>query len=89
MAYNEQKNIVDYSEYIDNKSIKSRDYDSQGNFKSFSVLIMMDPCLLKEEKYKQMVLDYYNLELPTCQTPMWPKLNDKAGINHYTCHQCR
>lgn len=31
VAYNEQKNIVDYSEYIDNKSIKSRDYDSQGN----------------------------------------------------------
>ena len=31
VTYNEQKNIVDYSEYIDNESIKSRDYDSDGN----------------------------------------------------------
>ena len=31
VAYNEQKSMVDYSEYIDNKSVKGRDYDSQGN----------------------------------------------------------
>lgn len=31
VGYNENKNIVSYSEYIDDNSIKSRDYDSQGN----------------------------------------------------------
>jgi hypothetical protein len=31
VTYNEQKNIVNYFESLDNKSIKSREYDSQGN----------------------------------------------------------
>lgn len=31
VAYNENKNIVSYSEYINNESIKGRDYDSDGN----------------------------------------------------------
>lgn len=63
-------------------------YNKDNEFINFSVMIMLDPCLLNDDKYKQMILDNYNLELKNCQIPMWPKLNDRAGINHYTCHFC-
>ena len=36
-----------------------------------------------------MILNYYNLELPNCLDPMWPNLNNRAGIDHYTCHNCK
>lgn len=36
-----------------------------------------------------MILDYYNLELPNCLNPMWPNLNNRAGIDHYMCHNCK
>ena len=31
VAYNDQKNIVDYSEYVDKKSVKDREFDENGN----------------------------------------------------------
>ena len=63
-------------------------YDKENTFKYFTIMIMMDPCLFTN-KYKQMILDYYNLELPNCLDPMWPNLNNRAGIDHYMCHNCK
>ena len=80
---------VSFDNYPRGRVMVDPNYDNDNNFTKFSVMILMDPCLLKDDKYKQMILDYYNLDLPNCQIPMWPKLNDRAGINHYTCHNCK
>lgn len=80
---------VSYDYYPRGRVMVDPNYDANNKFTKFSVMIMMDPCLLKDNKYKQLVIDYYNLDLPNCQIPMWPNLNDKAGINHYTCHMCK
>lgn len=64
-------------------------YNNNNEFTNYNVLIMADPCIIENDNYKELIMDYYNLELPQCQKPMWPKLNEKAGINHYTCNNCR
>lgn len=64
-------------------------YNSNNEFTNYSVLIMADPCIVENDKYKEMIIDYYNLDAPRCQKPMWPRLNEKAGINHYSCNNCR
>lgn len=80
---------VSFDYYPRGRVMVDPNYDINNKFINFSVMIMMDPCLLKDNKYKEMILDYYNLNLSNCQIPMWPKLNDKAGINHYTCNNCK
>lgn len=58
-------------------------------FYNYSVLVFMDPCI-GSQKYKDMVANYYNLNLKTCPNPMWmTSMRERTGINHYTCHNCR
>lgn len=87
--YNLDETKTPFDYYPRGRVMVDPNYDNDNKFINFSVMIMMDPCLLKDSKYKQIVLDYYNLELPCCQIPMWPHLNDRAGINHYTCNNCK
>ena len=38
---------------------------------------------------KELIANYYNLNLPTVSHITWQVLNRRAGIDHYNCHNCR
>lgn len=57
-------------------------------FKGFTSMIFLDPCIDNQE-CKDMIIDYYNLDVPTMLHITWMgNLKGRAGINHYTCHNC-
>ena len=64
------------------------EYDLDGNFEEYSCIVFLDNCL-NDEHYKQMIIDYYNLDLKTIRRVKWSMLSERAGIDHYTCHNCR
>lgn len=87
--YKVNDKVVSFNYFPRGRVMVDPNYDNDNNFTNYSVLIMADPCILNNDKYKDLVLDYYNLNLPSCQKPMWPRLNERAGINHYSCNNCR
>ena len=79
---------VSFDYYPRGRIMIDPNYDSDNNFTYYSVLIFMDNCI-KDDKYKEMISDYYNLNLKTCHIMWMPSLKERAGIDHYTCHNCR
>lgn len=57
-------------------------------FTGFIATIYNDKCL-NNEMAKQKILEYFNLELPTVKIVSWQDANKIAGIEHYSCHNCR
>ena len=65
------------------------EYDLDNKFKYFTCMIFLDPCI-DNEICKEMIIDYYNLDVPKMHEIKWfGNLKQRAGINHYTCHNCR
>lgn len=63
-------------------------YDMDGKFTEYSCIIFLDKCI-NNQHYKDMIVDYYNLNLPTIPHISWTMLGERAGIDHYQCHNCR
>lgn len=63
-------------------------YDLNNRFEEYSCVIFLDKCI-NNKKHKDMIIDYYNLDLPTIPHIMWTMLGERAGIDHYQCHNCR
>lgn len=64
-------------------------YDLTTNkFTEYSCIVFLDKCI-NNQHYKDLIIDYYNLDLPTIPHIMWTMLGERAGIDHYTCHNCR
>lgn len=57
-------------------------------FTDYSCLIFLDKCI-NNNRCKRLIVDYYNLDLNTIPHINWMMLNERAGIEHYTCHNCR
>lgn len=64
-------------------------YDLTTNkFTEYSCVVFLDKCI-NNQHYKDLIINYYNLDLPTIPHIMWTMLGERAGIDHYTCHNCR
>lgn len=80
-------NSFDY--YPRGRVMVDPEYDKDGKFKYFTSMIFLDPCL-DSQVYKDKIIDYYNLDIPSMYHINWMgNLKGRAGINHYTCHNCR
>lgn len=65
------------------------EYDKDGRFMYYTAMVFLDPCIDSKE-YKDMISNYYNLTIPTMYNINWMgNLKGRAGINHYTCNNCR
>ena len=63
-------------------------YDLDDKFDNYSCIVFLDKCI-NNKVYKKLIIDYYNLNLPTVPHINWTMLGERAGIDHYTCHNCR
>ena len=63
-------------------------YDFDNKFEDYSCMVFLDKCI-NNNIYKQMIIDYYNLDLPTIPHINWTILSERAGIDHYQCHNCK
>lgn len=57
-------------------------------FTEYSCIVFLDPCI-NNDFCKQLIINYYNLTLKSIPRIDWIVLNTRAGIDHYTCHNCR
>lgn len=65
------------------------DYDlTTGEFQEYSCIVFLDKCINNSE-CKQLITDYYNLDIPAIRRIRWTMLGERAGIDHYQCHWCR
>lgn len=58
-----------------------------GKFENYYCIVFIDKCI-NSNRYKEMIVDYYNLDLSTVNHISWSMLRD-VGIDHYTCYNCR
>ena len=64
-------------------------YDSDNKFTGYLVTVFIDDCISAKE-YKEMILDYYNLNLSTIISINWmDNLRKRTGIDHYRCYNCK
>ena len=63
-------------------------YDLTGNFEDYSCMIFLDRCI-NNPIHKQLISDYYNLNIPEIPHIHWTMLGERAGIDHYQCHNCK
>lgn len=62
-------------------------YDLEDRFENYSCIIFLDKCINNSE-CKKVIVEYYNLDLPTIPHIHWTMLGERAGIDHYQCHNC-
>lgn len=63
-------------------------YDLENKFTDYSCMVFLDKCINNAE-CKQLIVDYYNLNVPTLPHITWTMLGERAGIDHYQCHNCK
>ncbi len=63
-------------------------YDENNKFTDYSCLVFLDKCINNTE-CKNLIVSYYNLDLPSIPHIIWMMLNERAGIEHYTCNGCK
>ena len=63
-------------------------YDLDNKFDEYSCIVFLDKCINNKE-CKELIANYYNLYLPTIPHITWTMLGERAGIDHYQCHNCR
>jgi hypothetical protein len=64
------------------------EYHLDGTFDEYTCYVFLDKCI-NNDTYKKMIIDYYNLDLPTIHRVKFTMLGERAGIDHYTCHNCK
>lgn len=64
------------------------EYHLDGSFDDYSCIVFLDRCI-NNQHCKDLIVDYYNLDLPTIPHITWTMLGERTGIDHYTCHWCR
>lgn len=63
-------------------------YDLDGKFEEYDCMVFLDKCL-NNEKCKELISDYYNLNISSIPHINWTMLGERAGIDHYQCHNCK
>ena len=63
-------------------------YDCDKNFIGYSAIVFLDDCLDNKET-EDKIREYYNLNVSMCDVMFMRSLRRRAGIDHYTCHNCR
>ena len=79
---------VDFDYFPRGRIIVDPEYDIDDMFESYSCIIFLDKCI-NTKHHKDLIAEYYNLNLPTIPHISWTMLGERAGIDHYTCHNCR
>ena len=80
--------VVEWDYFPRGRIMIDPNYDSEGKFMDYSCMVFLDKCI-NNDKCKQLIIDYYNLSLPTIHNITWTMLSERAGIDHYSCHNCR
>lgn len=80
--------VVEWDYFPRGRIMVDPNYDSEGKFMDYSCIVFLDKCI-NNDKCKQLIIDYYNLSLPTIHNITWTMLSERAGIDHYSCHNCR
>lgn len=57
-------------------------------FTDYSCIVFLDKCINNVE-CKRKIVEYYKLDNSDIHNIMWTMLGERAGIDHYTCHNCR
>lgn len=63
-------------------------YDLNDRFTDYSCMVFLDKCI-NNAHCKELIINYYNLDLPTIPHINWTMLGERAGIDHYQCYNCR
>lgn len=80
--------VVEWDYFPRGRIMVDPNYDSEGKFIDYSCMIFLDKCI-NNDKCKQLIVNYYNLSLPTIHNITWTMLSERAGIDHYSCYNCR
>lgn len=80
--------VVEWDYFPRGRIMIDPNYDSEGKFMDYSCMVFLDKCI-NNDKCKQLIIDYYKLSLPTIHNITWTMLSERAGIDHYSCHNCR
>lgn len=80
--------VVEWDYFPRGRIMVDPNYDSEGKFIDYSCMAFLDKCI-NNNKCKQLIVNYYNLLLPTIHNITWTMLSERAGIDHYSCHNCR
>lgn len=79
---------VDFDYFPRGRIMIDPEYDFDDKFEYYSCMVFLDKCINNKE-CKELIINYYNLNLPTIPHISWTMLGERAGIDHYTCHSCR
>ena len=79
---------VDFDYFPRGRIMVDPEYDFDDKFEYYSCMIFLDKCINNKE-CRQLITDYYNLNLPTIPHISWTMLGERAGIDHYSCHNCK
>lgn len=79
---------VDWDYFPRGRIMIDPNYDLDGKFEDYSCIIFLDKCI-NNQLHKQMIIDYYNLDIPSIHHISWTMLGERAGIDHYQCHNCK
>ena len=81
--------VVEFDYYPRGRIMIDPEYDlTTKEFTEYSCLVFLDNCINNPE-CKQMIVDYYNLDIPAIKHIHWMMLGERAGIDHYQCHWCK
>lgn len=83
-----ENNYVEYDYFSRGRIMVDPNYDADGKFTDYSCIVFLDKCI-NNSFCKDLIIDYYNLDLPTIHNITWMMLNERAGIEHYQCHNCK
>ena len=86
--YYYKKYHVDFDYFPRGRVMVDPEYDLDGNFEEYSCIVFLDKCI-NNDVCKEMIVNYYNLGLPSIHRVKWSMLGERAGIDHYQCHSCK
>lgn len=79
---------VDWDYFPRGRVMVDPEYHLDGSFDYYTCFVFLDKCINNKE-CKEAIVDYYNLNIPTIPHITWTMLGERAGIDHYTCHNCK
>ena len=79
---------VDWDYFPRGRIMVDPNYDTDGKFTDYSCMIFLDKCI-NNDFCKELIVNYYNLNVPTIPHIIWTMLGERAGIDHYQCHSCK
>lgn len=87
-SYKVDGKTVEWNYFPRGRVMTDPNYDADGKFTDYTVIVFLDECI-DNNSCKELIANYYNLNLPTVSHITWQVLNRRAGIDHYNCHNCR